>query len=615
MTPGALAPEGAAGWLRLALGLALLAAPGLAAVDRFLGLRGRGWWFAPVFALSLLPLGAILLDLVLQVRTTTAVTVALSLGWTLALLAPRLRALARTRPADWRSWGAKARAWRPRVPRWQPFAFLAVLGFVAAAHALPHLPGPSVGVLKAYPEFLERVTSDGGDYPFPVHVDEHYHLAQQAAIARQGTIDIDDPYTGEPPPSPLFSITGFRQDRGFDLAMVQVHQLTGLDLTAQARLVPPVEAVVLAMVLYATLAPARGAWLSALFVAILPTTVRFLGPGFLVPSAFALPWVVTALHVSLRGQGARRLAALALLETAAFFLHLVLGAVVLAVAALATAMRRDPLRDRLVLLAVCFLPLVWIGPLVLEQVVDAVGQETGLPFQPGILHKAGWPVLAVALGGVLAAFVRHPPEAAPHRVLAILGCAITVSLALSIANDHRSDATYSRLIPTFFVCVAALAGLGLGWAAHRVGQAARVPAYGTFLGVVLGLALLAPAIQFHLGSPMYRVFDGESWQDGRILAENADAGDLFLSDPWRAPVYNALSGARPYSVLIPGAGPVNGTEWGYYLASGGASPSWFAERGITHVVAPVPPNAPHDDLGGNVYFILADDEASEGAPA
>lgn len=605
MTPGALAPEGAVGWLRLALGLALLAAPGLAAADRLIGLRGRGWWFASVFSLSLLPLGAILLDLVLQVRTTAAVTVLLSLGWTLALLAPRLRRLARMRRKEWGAWWSKARAWRPPMPRWQALAFLAVLGFVAAAQTLPHLPGPGVSVLKAYPEFLDRVTRDGGDYPFPIHVDEHYHLAQQAAIARQGTIDIDDPYTGEPPPSPLFSVSGFRQERGFDLAMVQVHHLTGLDLTALARLVPAAESVVLAMVLYATLAPARGAWLSALFVAIVPTTVRFLGPGFLVPSAFALPWVVTALHVSLRGQGARRLAALALLETGAFFLHLVLGTVVLAVAAIATAMRKDPRRDRLVLLAVCFLPLVWVGPLVFGQVVDAVGLETGLPFQPGILHKAGWAVLLVALGGVAAAFVRHPDENAPHRVLAILGCAITVSLAWSIANDHRSDATYSRLIPTFFVCVAALAGLGLGWATHRVGEAARMPVYGTFLGVVLGLAILAPAIQFHLGSPMYRLFDGESWEDGRILAgSEADGGDLFLSDPWRAPVYNALSGARPHSVLLPGNAPVNGTDWGYYLASGGATPDWFAQRGITYVVAPVPPNAQREWLGGNVYRIL-----------
>ena len=608
---GALSVGGFTDWVRLLLGLAVLLAPGLAAADRFLGLRGRGWWFAPVFSLSLLPLGAIVLDLVLQVRTTALVTFLLALGWTLALLAPRLRRLALWRAPQWRDWATRARAWRPRAPKVASVAFLAVLAFVAAAHTLPHLPGDDANAFTAYPEFIQRLAS-GDSYPYPIHVDEHYHLAQQGAIARQGTIDIDDPYTGEPPPSPLFSISGFRQERGFDLALVQVHHLTGMDLTAQARFVPAAQALVLAAVVYATLSPARGAWLSALFIAILPTTVRFLGPGYLVPSAFALPWVITALHVSLRAQGARRLAALAILETAAFFLHLVLGTLVLVVAAIATLLRADRGRDRLVLVAVVFLPLVWIGPLVAEQVGDAVAQEHELPFQPGILHKAGIPMLGAALGGVVVAFLRHKPETAPHRILAILGCAILLSLAWSISTDHRSDATYSRLIPTYFVCVAALAGLGLGWVAHRVGVAARQPWYGAFIGAVLGLAILAPAVSFHLGSPMYRVFDEDSWRDVGVFAgTNATPQDVFLSDPWLAPVYNSGTGALPHAVLIPGNAPINGADWGHYVASGGASPAWFAERGITFVIAEVEPNAPHEWLGGNVYRILP--EADPGA--
>ena len=610
---GALSVGGFADWVRLLAGLAVLLAPGLAAVDRFLGLRQRGWWFAPVFSLSLLPLGAIVLDLVLQVRTTALVTFLLAVGWTLALLAPRIRRVARWRGAQWRGWGARAKAWRPKPPKWTAVAFLAVLAFVAAVHTLPHLPGDDANAFTAYPEFVQRLAS-GDSYPYPIHVDEHYHLAQQAAIARQGTIDIDDPYTGEPPPSPLFSITGFRQERGFDLAVVQVHHLTGLELTTLARFLPAAQAVVLAAVVCAALSPARGAWLSALFVAIIPTTVRFLGPGYLVPSAFALPWVITALHVSLRAQGARRLAALAILETAAFFLHLVLGTLVLAVAALATMFRADRGRDRLVLVAVVFLPLVWIGPLVAEQVTDAVTAEHELPFQPGILQKAGLPMLVAALGGVVVAFLRHKPENAPHRILAILGCAILLSLAWSISTDHRSDATYSRLIPTYFVCVAVLAGLALGWATHRIGAVARQPWYGTFLGAILGLALLAPAIGFHLGTPMYRVFGPESWDDVHVFAHsNASTQDVFLSDPWLAPVYNSGTGALPHTVLIPGNSPANGADWGYYLASGGANPAWFAERGITFVISSVEPNAEHEWLGGNVYRILGD--ADPGASA
>lgn len=605
MTPGALAPEGWLDWLRLLGGTLLLLAPGLAAADRLLGLHNRGWWFAPVFSLSLLPLGAIVLDLVLQVRVTPLVTVLLAVGWTVALQGRRIIALRPWRKAPWLALWQTIRAGPVKRRAWAAVAILGVLGFVALVHALPHLPGAPTSIWTAYPDLAVRAADgmQGDDYPYPIHVDEHYHLAQQAAIAQQGSIDIDDPYTGEPPPNPLFSVAGFRQERGFDLAVVQVHQLTGLSLMTQAHFLPVAQVTLLAALLYATLAPARGAWASALLIAILPTTVRFLGPGYLVPSAFALPWVVTALHISLRGQGARRLAALAILETAAFFLHLVLGTLVLVVAALATAARRDPPRDRLVLLAVCFLPLVWIGPLVAEQVTDAVTQEHTLPFQAGILTKVGYGVLALAVAGIVAC-ARGARDEAPHRVLAVLAVSILVSLILSIRLDHHSDATYSRLIPTFFVCLAGLAGLGIGWLGQGVARLARGSWAAVPAGLLVALVALSPALAFQMDAPMYRVFGEESWTDGELLAQHARPGDKFLSDPWRAPVYTALTGARPQAYLVPGNAPVNGTDWDYYLASGGADAAWLTARDITFVVAPVAPRGPFANLGGNVYRLV-----------
>lgn len=609
--PGALSVQGFGEWMQLVFGLLLFLAPGLAAVDRLTGLRNRGWWFAPVFSFTLLPLGAILLDMVLQVRITVGVTVGLAVAWTLLLEMPRLRKMRIPKRSSWIALQEKVGAMR--APRWTGFAFLLVLSFVFLVQSLPHWPGDDASALTAYPGLAERVVDAAGgeQFPYPIHVDEHYHLAQQAAIERQGTIDIEDPYTAEPPPSPLFSVSGFRQERGFDLALVQLHDLTGMDLMAQARLLPAFQVTLLAALTYATLAPARGAWISALFIAIIPTTVRFLGPGFLVPSAFALPWVMTSLHVSLRGQGGRRLAALALLETGAFFLHLVLGTLVLVVAALATLARKDRGRDRLVLLAVCFLPLVWIGPVVAEQVTEAVVGEHDLSFQPGILYKAGFPMLFAAIGGAILAFLPHRDEGAPMRVLAVLGTAIVVSLGLSIQFDHRSDATYSRLIPTFFVCVAGLAGWAVGWVCDRVARSLRAPASAVPLGVLLGLAFLMPAVHFALDAPYYRVFDEGSWRDGRTLAStDITDQDVFLSDPWRAPVYNSLTGALPHAVLIPGRPPENGADWGYYLSSGGANEQWFSERGITYVVAPVRPNAPHEHVAGNVYRIISNPGAT-----
>lgn len=604
--PGALSVQGVGEWMQLVFGLLLFLAPGFAAADRLMGLRDRGWWFAPVFSFTLLPLGAILLDLVLQVRITVGVTVGLAVAWTLLLELPRLRKLRLPKRAHWDAVRAHV-----RVPNWTSAAFLLVLAFVFLVQSLPHIPGESANVFTAYPQLGERALQGlkGDDFPYPIHVDEHYHLSQQAAIERQGTIDIDDPYTGEPAPDPLFSISGFRQERGFNLAMVQLHHVTGMDFATQARFVPAAMTVLLAALVHATLSPAVGSRTSALFIAIVPTTVRFLGPAFMVPSAFALPWIVTALHISLRGRGAQRLAALAVVETGAFFMHLVPGTLTLATAALATVARNDKSRDKLVLLAVCFLPLVWIGPLILQDAVDAVTSEHELTFQPGILYKAGLPMLLVGVAGAVLAFVPHRDANAPHRVLAVLGCAILVSMGVSIQSDHHNEATYARLIPTFFVCLAALAGLAVGIGMHHLAQYARRGDLGYPFAALVAVILLAPAVDFHLDTPYYRVFDAQSWRDGRILAgSNITDEDVFLSEPWRAQVYTALTGALPDTVLLNGVGPTN-SDWNYYLASGGADEAWFAEHGITYVVAPVAPNAPHEHLAGNVYHITGAGEA------
>jgi hypothetical protein len=635
--PTALAPQGLGGWAQLVLGSLLLAAPGVAAVDRFLGLTWRNLALAPVFALTLLPLTAILLDLLLQAPVTPPLTALEALAWVAILEWPRRRqALAWLRAPRRPAW------WRPvRLQRGAAAKVAAValaFGGVWLVHSLPHLPGDEAGEDPG-PPGLERelrnaakapavlgrigVGLSGEEYPYPIHVDEHYHLSRQAAVERQGRVAILDPYTGQPQAAPLFSIQGFRDERGFDVAMVQAHQLNGLSLYAQARLAPAVEAVVLAAVLYAALWPAPGALASAALVTLIPTSVRFLGPGFLVPSAFALPWVVAALHVSLRGSGGRRLAALALLETAGFFLHLVVGTLVLATAAVASLARPGRLVDRVTLAAVCFLPLLWIGPLVTGEVALAVGLENELPFQPAVLYSGALAAIVAALVGAGLAAVRPDPALSPHRVLLALGAGVAASLLLSVRTGHHSDATYSRLIPTYFVCIAALAGLAIGVAADaasrrwlgsprlRPRRDAWRPLVAPGLCAAFALVVAAPAIGGHLSEPYYRVMDDPSWADARILVEaGATEGDVLLSHPWRAPVYNALTGAHVHAFLMPGNPPAGQADWDRYLRSGGANETWLRERSIDYVIAPVAPRAEHLHLGGNVYRIAAPEPAA-----
>ncbi len=499
-----------------------------------------------------------------------------------------------------------------RIPR-QAFvlaAVFAVAGFVGLVHDLPHLPGPAPdGPTDAWAQLADRAWDAARfhDRPYPLHVDELYHWTYLAQIEREGAVEPMDPYTQANPVGDLFSVSGMRSERGWQVALVQFHDLTGLSFPAMFRLLPAAWTAYLSVLVWATLRPAPGALASAAFVAIVPTTVRFLGPGFLVPSAFALPWPVAAVLLVARARGPGRFLGIVLTVTGAFFMHLVLGVVTLAAALFAILVASEDWRDRAGLAVATLLPLAWIVPPNWEDARRAVASAHTLPFEAGVFLTAGLPILAAAAAGVFTAWWRRGTETAPHRAFSFLVAATAFSMAWSIQADHRNDATYSRLVPTFFLGLAVLAGLGIGWAA---GAARRLPGTGRWRSVVpvaVGLLLAALAVQSpvaaHLATPYYRVFDETSWDAAQDLR---DAGigkdDVFLSHPWRAPAYNAVTGARPWTVLFPGAPPEKGEDYVAYLR-GADTGGFYEERGITVVVGPRPPSVPHVALGPDAYRI------------
>ncbi len=89
-----------AGWLRLAFGLAVFLAPGVAAADRIWPGSPLRFVLAPVLSFTLLPLAAIVLGFGLGVPVTPAATLAIALGLAAAFGARRIRSwLPRSRAA------------------------------------------------------------------------------------------------------------------------------------------------------------------------------------------------------------------------------------------------------------------------------------------------------------------------------------------------------------------------------------------------------------------------------------------------------------------------------------------------------------------------------------
>ncbi|HUR26425.1 MAG TPA: hypothetical protein VM327_10475 [Candidatus Thermoplasmatota archaeon] len=496
---------------------------------------------------------------------------------------------------------------------WQVDAWglVAVLPLVWVVHSLPHLPGDVAASPMEVPGELASRGADliqGDDLPYPVHVDEHYHLAQMAEIDRSGHVDINDPYTGAPSDLGLFTVSGMRTERGWEIGLVQLSQLTDVSLPTLSHFLPAIWTTYLAFVVWVALRPAPGALASAAFVVLIPTTVRFLGPGFLIPSSFGLPWIIAVLFVAIRARGPGRFIALLLLITGAFFIHMVPGVLALVAGLTAALVQPGKWRDRVALAASVALPLVWIVPAIRSDAVAAVTSEHDLPFEPGIFHAAGWPVLGLAIIGTAVAFYRRIPQTVPHRVLLGLCLGTSLTMAWSIDAGHASDATYSRLVQPFFLSLGCLAGLGVGAVAvYMAGIPFRgLATAGIFLAVIVAAGAALHPLQTRLNEPYYRLYDAPSWQAAEdFAASGAGQDDVFLSHPWQAPMYNAVSGARPWTVLRPGSPPERGEDYDYYIASGGANATWLKERDISWVLAPVPPNAPHSATSTGINHLAS----------
>ncbi len=120
------------------------------------------------------------------------------------------------------------------------------------------------------------------DYPFPLHVDEWMHLGNAQQIVDTGSLSYPDPWRGGQ------EMVEGHPEAGYYTWLITLQMSTGMPWLTLARLMP---AIILAIITFAAYAWGRkwGFGLeAALFITFIHTTIRFLGPAFLVPVTLGL---------------------------------------------------------------------------------------------------------------------------------------------------------------------------------------------------------------------------------------------------------------------------------------------------------------------------------------
>ncbi len=259
------------------------------------------------------------------------------------------------------------------------------------------------------------------DYRYPLHVDEWFAQGFTQSMIESGSLQYPTPYGGEE--------ISHHPEMGFHLLLAFLKTSTGLSWLGLYRVAPGVLVALLAFLVYALGRRDGFGWAAAIFVPLIPTSIRTLGPTFLVPVSAAMIFIPVTLMVLHRMEAVGRgqsLWLLLVLIGGTLFVHPPTEVVVTALAALylaalgaeALVMRRYR-RAMNLLVAVgirMLVPIivlgVWLPTPTLSTVERSVSSDPGiirlLGFNLGFFEAFGGIAVVLFVWGLLT-FVWHRP--------------------------------------------------------------------------------------------------------------------------------------------------------------------------------------------------------------
>lgn len=465
----------------------------------------------------------------------------------------------------------------------------------------------------------QRAAGERGGYPYPLHVDENLHWAMSANIQRSEQLFVDYPVGKIHSDDRIYSLRGAVHERGFQLILAQVQSITGVPYFHLFQFLPALWLTFTAFGVYAMLRPHAAAIPAAAFVGLIPTTVRFLGPSFLVPIGFVLAWIPAALILSPFAH--RRVGTafvLAALVTWAFFIHLIGGFAAVGLLAIAGfSSVREERRSALLLLLTAVLPVLWLYRAFASGVEGELQREEGLPIDFTIFDGFGVSALVAWVFSLpLFVYARPVRGRLPLNTFALGSVLVFAMIILSTAADLNRYATYARWHPIFFLLAAVPLGYLVAVAAGVVRVALlRIRSSNRLLAgarrtlpvasaLLLAFAVVNGGVSGHLREQYYHVIDAGDWERFEWIAQNVGPEyEVFLVHPWKAPVLSAMSGKEPHTFLAPGAPPARGEDYDRFVETGQTA-EFFILNDVTLVLSTRKP--PHDffvQLGPDVWGV------------
>ncbi|HWG89771.1 MAG TPA: hypothetical protein VNZ52_02885 [Candidatus Thermoplasmatota archaeon] len=453
----------------------------------------------------------------------------------------------------------------------------------------------------------------GERYPYPVHMDEYVHWAYAKATAESGTLDFVSPFTGSPRGNSILEVV---HENGFWAILAGFQTATGLDWLLIFEFGPAAVAGLIALLVYclAERHTGGGLW-AAGFIAAIPTTARFLGPGFLVPVVFSLIFTLGALYVAFYLRGPVSLLLLGILVGAAWPVHRVGGFIaLLGILAFAAFLFPSDRRRALSIAVLGLLPVVAVLGYI--EVVREMGIAP-VPVLPVYLQVLTFP-LAILYGfgalGLLAITTHRREALARSLTLAIIVLFCLGVWALRIMYERDFLSLYDRSFTVFFLFVAVLAGVGLHTYLDRLSHAWKSMGRGALarhasrpVAAALGLALIVGLTVLSAQANPYgvipRLLDDQKYADFQWIADYYGEAPGRAIAPGLTVVPLAIVAGKPTAFQVsPGNWRIPSGAEDIYATTGNDT-AFLNATGTTIVWSPSPLQNPKlIEVHPRIYF-------------
>ncbi len=364
------------------------------------------------------------------------------------------------------------------------------------------------------------------NYSYPLHRDEWDRITLANALLKYKSLEFPNPFTGE-------GTIKNHPEIGF-VIFISVFKLMGIDWWVLFRYFPVFLSVFLTFVTYVLARRMEYGIEAAFFVALIPTTVRYLGPAFFVPVSLALPLIILTLYSAFFLKRGRYIM-IFLISVFLLYEHPP-SAIATFIALFFLFLVERDLRMFITILLASLTAIPQFLTYVEHKGVEglaftAVGVFRGVFEEFGYVHTA-----IFVLGFYLAMREWKKREVA-------IGFTVATLLGLILLYrffDYIPLIFPERVLLYTMLFMSLLAGKGLSWIRTK----------NWMVALAVALIVFTQSYQSHASTPYYHIVNKEEFEDFVWVRDNLN-GKAVL-DPWKAIAFTAVAEKPVYATISAG---------------------------------------------------------------